>query len=1167
MMMNYSEFNKVLVCAGTRYSCPYYTITQQGLQPNKIGKFIDCIPTTFASILKSMRDGTFTRYCQKEADRYNRKHCNDIRDLKAYAISVYAFKDHRYSVEEKVYDENNKQIGVIRTNDAYNHWTGFKGFDFDPPKKQFTNQQREEIGITFKNIIYNELKQYKWFIGSGLSTGGHGTHLYTAIKLAEYYDNLSLEEKIRYHDMCYWYMFTKMIHGLELLVEELDYVTLSDAKEMLDTAMLKVGQTLNVTPVDNEPLINEGFVYEELEEVKYFFENSVLDYPTIDDSHYALLTDEQKIRYNIFLDVCVGNENKLIKHYKNTKNTNVIIHEYEDFDIHLLDNCKGPWHFEHKRKNGNKFWTGNQIIHTLSFFFKKDTIKNIWNHPKFYDLDPKDWIRFVDDPRWSNESYLPNFKLINWLNKNCNMKLSFKFEDDVNKNQIIKLTDDEFIYDKKDELYKLMKMGINIVESGTGTGKTTFVTKTFEDIFNIENNILNDEHKNIIITEPYNSVIKTKFGELEEKGIVDIIVKSKRIKIIENTSNNVCTNYYHINLMKDEDIEKVDLLIIDESHLLFSEAYRFGSISGFIHKVNKFKQVLMLTGTPIYESLFFNNINRIIVEKEDKRKITHEFLRFNPTTEIKYFNITVLSEFVHTLVHNGKKVFIYDKDISLQNCNRFKEINNDLKIAVYHKKHADEPSSTDDMKYIDKYHMLSDKFDVIISSCYFSVGNDLYDEGEAAVIMCGLHIPSEIIQVDGRWRKMTEINIYTIIKDEYEEIYDELDFDKIFKHKLKEIQRIKNDYTIRDSSLSIYKRYKNVDDEDLSLLGYMETLPVHQKTISYINNELGRYNIWCDERIMPLVYNFDYIEKNKQFSRKLKALRNDFREIFIDCLLKEQEFEWINNDNKLAKWQKSVYIMYKHIPKELFRDNIEWIKKIGCTDSIMLFNRLNEKISNNDIDFSEIYYMVKTSENLVSVEKNIKINDWLSYNDFECIKGYVLFATRYNKNDLEKEMIEGNYFKEFKDMCYLYDNIPNVMKLYLFKKNQGADTDYIDKWNDIINGKEFEMKLYTVPFNEYINNFERNKNKKTLKNIELLLLNELLLMFYNKKAYAGKIGGKISSPKKKCVITNKMKPVLLEKYNLKVGQIFESITDLVKYTNKSHKCITEWSDKGWIRKR
>lgn len=58
--------------------------------------------------------------------------------------------------------------------------------------------------------------------------------------------------------------------------------------------------------------------------------------------------------------------------------------------------------------------------------------------------------------------------------------------------------------------------------------------------------------------------------------------------------------------------------------------------------------------------------------------------------------------------------------------------------------------------------------------------------------------------------------------------------------------------------------------------------------------------------------------------------------------------------------------------------------------------------------------------------------------------------------------------------------------------------------------------------------------------------------------------GKISSPKKQCTITNKMKDSAIKKYNLTIGQTFESAQSLCEYVGKSNKTITEWRSKGWI---
>ena len=49
----------------------------------------------------------------------------------------------------------------------------------------------------------------------------------------------------------------------------------------------------------------------------------------------------------------------------------------------------------------------------------------------------------------------------------------------------------------------------------------------------------------------------------------------------------------------------------------------------------------------------------------------------------------------------------------------------------------------------------------------------------------------------------------------------------------------------------------------------------------------------------------------------------------------------------------------------------------------------------------------------------------------------------------------------------------------------------------------------------------------------------------------------------KIYITDKFK--FLDKYNLNIGQNFESCTALANHCNKTRKTISKWMDKGWIK--
>ena len=65
--------------------------------------------------------------------------------------------------------------------------------------------------------------------------------------------------------------------------------------------------------------------------------------------------------------------------------------------------------------------------------------------------------------------------------------------------------------------------------------------------------------------------------------------------------------------------------------------------------------------------------------------------------------------------------------------------------------------------------------------------------------------------------------------------------------------------------------------------------------------------------------------------------------------------------------------------------------------------------------------------------------------------------------------------------------------------------------------------------------------------------------FKKKQSMWSEIGSKNT---KAVIVTEQFKHP--EKYNLNIGQQFESWKDLSTYTNKSNKTISTWKNKGWI---
>ena len=134
------------------------------------------------------------------------------------------------------------------------------------------------------------------------------------------------------------------------------------------------------------------------------------------------------------------------------------------------------------------------------------------------------------------------------------------------------------------------------------------------------------------------------------------------------------------------------------------------------------------------------------------------------------------------------------------------------------------------------------------------------------------------------------------------------------------------------------------------------------------------------------------------------------------------------------------------------------------------------------------------------------------------------------------------------------------------------------------------VKLDEITFNNYINDLEDYLSElhdvyyfaldRTIKEIkknrkdyskcydeqEYVMYNKVFDIYlskrqniYNKKINAGKVGGMKT---KKCVVTKLFKHP--EKYNLTIGQEFDSVNHLSEYTNKSRQSISKWINKGWI---
>lgn len=257
-MKNNDEFKKIKCTVGTRWTTGFDT--QTGKQkPNKNGKVIPTRNMTLYDVVENyLFNSDYRKLCEQKANKYNEENKltvndADYRKAKFYANSIYSFNDYRYTK----YDDVKIDDRVIKTltNKSFLEHTGLMGFDIDFPKDL---KDLDEVIKDMKTKLYKELCKYSWFCMITLSTGGKGLHIYTYNDVPDYYDkkNKDLSERIGYFNSCYQY---KSYFIYKAIKDCYPNYTFDYIFSLLDFAMYKPEQTINITVYDNDPYINDNF--------------------------------------------------------------------------------------------------------------------------------------------------------------------------------------------------------------------------------------------------------------------------------------------------------------------------------------------------------------------------------------------------------------------------------------------------------------------------------------------------------------------------------------------------------------------------------------------------------------------------------------------------------------------------------------------------------------------------------------------------------------------------------------------------------------------------------------------------------------------------------------------------------------------------------------------
>lgn len=620
--MNNIEFKKIKCTIGTRWTTGFDTQTGQQ-KPNSKGKVEPTVNMTLYDVIENyIYNNDYRKDCEQKANFFNEKNNLKISDSeyrkpKFYAKSIYSFLDYRYTKYDDVLADD-RHLKTL-TNKSFLEHTGLIGFDIDFPKD---TENLDDLIKQLKTKLFNKLKQYDWFCMITLSTGGKGLHIYTYNEVPDYYDktNKDASPRIAYFNSCYQYKSYFIYKALyEIYKEIYGEISLDFIFSLLDFAMYKPEQTINITVYDNEPLINENFkcclcipvvkniengfdnwIHREGNSIKpdaevgwsVFNENYCNITKFISDNNYSI-TDEA---------IFVGIEKK---NYKSPK--------------------EGPFYFGHNTRHDG-IPTMHEICRYLLATRKYEEARMIVSDKKFYN-DGDDFPRLLQWYHSRDVKYYPSEYVCEWLNTFAG------FNDEIKKQEIDKNLVDYYDGFRKDNKGRIDR---DDIENYIYYLNTYPLYKN-----NLKFNTLSQR----------NELLSKKFqtGEAKDYSIIDIDWTRIRNNfnrhlhflnknLVEEAVNEVCDNnkynpiVEYLNSLKWDGVERVETMFHDwlgaednELNRRYTKLWMYAAVKRIFEPGCKWDNILILYGkqgdgkTEFFKRLGkeWNTSNRINLSNKD----------------------------------------------------------------------------------------------------------------------------------------------------------------------------------------------------------------------------------------------------------------------------------------------------------------------------------------------------------------------------------------------------------------------------------------------------------------------------------------------------------------------------------------------------------------------
>lgn len=609
---------------------------------------------------------------------------------------------------------------------AFELWNGFQVIDMDIKDAKLASQ--------LKQWIFDHLKKCNWFLGVALSSSGKGLHIYTKITIPESEDDVNKKKLLYLTNFRHKYSFVYIV--CINAMEKFNY-TKDQLLQWMDLAMFKPQQGAFIG-YDSCPLINthyfEDFIY-----VNFDQDLSGEDWMTYPDlkeifkrwEWFENESDDLKIEVREAKDLEIDTHNKT--HYKHNDrwrlaNTLVKLYGMEKGYQYLRMICSNAIKDKELQADcitaarHNKpvdVWAVNRLNSIHGFKIKLNISDTSFDESEIYKS-----IDQIDNPTMIRES---------------------DFRKDFH------LTSKEYLGTIRHEL--LSNIGrVTLIEAGAGVGKTEMVKALVRD------------GKKVILVMPFTSTIKSKVEN--EK---DWTFSYGNYKVRLDQTPGVAMTIDKFSRMNLMDIKAMgfDYIIIDESHLLFQSEYR-SVMPKVIEMIrNTEVPIVMMSGTPSGEMIFFPDIVHLKVVKDDTRQ-----------KEFKvYFTETASDQKLYMCKHmardisNGLRILfptnkgtIFSKEIKAM-VQQFLEdeyfIYDEVNLQYYKKSNVGE-QFMDDVNF---EKTIKDT-QILMCSSYLSVGVDILDRYKFSIYFDEQILPQEIEQYANRLRSNDLfINMYVSKRD------------------------------------------------------------------------------------------------------------------------------------------------------------------------------------------------------------------------------------------------------------------------------------------------------------------------------------------------------------------------------------------------------------------